>query len=150
MLGLWSKFKNWIGKLVRSYLKIDSKMMGLRIGSNTLNWFSSLNGICLSLIGFWSINKDASGQWLDRERWAGTLGCRREEETQDHHGEVGLGSRGGSGQMKDIRPAGDKSNQPCEISGKWPLATSLIGPWVAGKGSAVPSLWGSWDILKIS
>lgn len=36
--------------------------------------------------------------------------------------------------------AGDKAKQPSEISGKWPLATSLIGPGVAGEGLGVPSL----------
>jgi hypothetical protein len=29
---------------------------------------------------------------------------------------------------------GDKVNQQCEFSGKWPLATSPTGPPVAGKG----------------
>jgi hypothetical protein len=32
----------------------------------------------------------------------------------------------------DKGAAGDKAKQPCEISGKWALGTSLIGPRVAG------------------
>ena len=32
----------------------------------------------------------------------------------------------------DSVAAGDKANQPCEFSGKWPLATSLIGPGAVG------------------
>lgn len=34
--------------------------------------------------------------------------------------------------------------------GKWSLATSSIGPGAAGEGLAVPSLWGSQGILKLS
>jgi hypothetical protein len=43
----------------------------------------------------------------------------------------------------DVGAAGDRANQPCEISSKWPLATSLIGPGVAEEGLGVPSLCGS-------
>ena len=38
----------------------------------------------------------------------------------------------------DVGAAGDKANQPCEISGKWPLATSLIGPGLAREGLEYP------------
>ena len=35
--------------------------------------------------------------------------------------------------MKRFRAAGEKANEPGKNSGKGPLATSLIGPGVAGK-----------------
>lgn len=38
------------------------------------------------------------------------------------------------------RTAGDKANQQCEISVKWPLTISPIGPEVAEEGLGVPSL----------
>jgi hypothetical protein len=31
----------------------------------------------------------------------------------------------------DVRAAGEKANQPCKNSDKWPLATSPVGPGVA-------------------
>jgi hypothetical protein len=40
----------------------------------------------------------------------------------------------------DSGGTGDKVNQPDEISGKQPLATSPIGPEAAGKGLRAPSL----------
>ena len=40
----------------------------------------------------------------------------------------------------DKGAAGEKANQPCENSGGWPLATSLIRPGVAEEGLRVPSL----------
>lgn len=36
--------------------------------------------------------------------------------------------------QKGCRSLGEKANQPCDISGKWPLAASLIRPRVAGRG----------------
>jgi hypothetical protein len=41
--------------------------------------------------------------------------------------------------------AGDKANQPFEILGKCPLATSPIEPRVAGRGLEVPA----FEIAKI-
>ena len=40
----------------------------------------------------------------------------------------------------DAGMVGNKADQPCETSGKWPLATSPIGPGVAGEGLGLPSL----------
>lgn len=39
----------------------------------------------------------------------------------------------------DVGAPGDKANLPCEIAGKWALATSLIGPKVIGGELEVPS-----------
>ena len=50
------------------------------------------------------------------------------------HRTPGLGEEGW-----DEGAAGDKANQPCKILGRWPLATFLIGPGVAGEGLGVPS-----------
>lgn len=39
----------------------------------------------------------------------------------------------------DTVEAEDKAIQPCDFSGKWPLATSPTGPRVAGEGLRVPN-----------
>jgi hypothetical protein len=38
----------------------------------------------------------------------------------------------------DVVVAGDKGNQPCEISGRWPLSNSPLGPRVPGGGLECP------------
>jgi hypothetical protein len=38
----------------------------------------------------------------------------------------------------EVEALGDKANQPCEISGKWPVTTSPTGPRVRGRGLDVP------------
>lgn len=47
----------------------------------------------------------------------------------------------------DIGCSADKAKEPCEISGKWPLATSLIGHGVAGVDLGVP-LEISFEVAK--
>ena len=48
-----------------------------------------------------------------------------------------------------VDAAGDEANQPCEISGKWPLTTSPMGPRVADRGLEVPAIEKD-SILKVS
>jgi hypothetical protein len=50
---------------------------------------------------------------------------------QNHHG--------ARRRRMDIGAIRDNTNQSCEISGEWPLATSQIGPRVTGGGLEVPS-----------
>lgn len=53
---------------------------------------------------------------------------------EDEERNRGLGEEGW-----DTGAAEEKANQPCENSGEWPLATSLVGSRVAGEGLGVSS-----------
>ena len=49
-------------------------------------------------------------------------------------------NRHDSGKKDGIVATEDKAYQPCEISAKWSLDTSLIEPGIPGEGLGVPSL----------
>lgn len=53
------------------------------------------------------------------------------KETEDFHDAVG--------DRSDLELQ-ERVNEPCKNSGRWPLATSSIGPRVAGEGLELPSL----------
>jgi hypothetical protein len=90
----------------------------LGIGANALNLHvQSAEGPCAQLV-FWSITKDAMTNGWAR---GGTLRVTQE---------------GGLGEEGDTVAAGEKANQSCE-----PLATSPIGPGVAGERLWVLKLW---------
>ena len=50
------------------------------------------------------------------------------------------GRMGRTGEKEEAVVTGDKANQPCEFSAKWPLDTSPIGPGVVGEVLEIPRL----------
>jgi hypothetical protein len=88
-----------------------------------LFWFNresawpNTKGPCLQLVFDQPIKMPVANNWA-KEHGTGPVGCKgkgakRNREKSPWLGEVGW----------DTGSAGDKANQPCEISGKWPLAT---------------------------
>jgi hypothetical protein len=109
-------------------LEPQTNMDMLEIGSNALIQL----GICmskrLSPIGFWSINKDANGQWL---RQGGTLRAvwvgHRGKETEECQDAVGYGR----GELK-------RASQWCIWEFRW-VVTSHFPDWALGSEGRLKS-----------